>query len=154
MTQQPYRPASVPPPPPPPPREAWRPPSRIEPVDGTSFGVAYLDLAPVASGMAIGSLVVGIASLLVSLLVGCFGLVGARAGWGGWVAGAFAVPAGLLGLAGIGLGTAGLRQIRRAKARAVRVAGRGLAISGVSCGAVGLGLTIVLMVVTLAIEVG
>jgi hypothetical protein len=147
VTQQPYPPA-------PPPREAWRGPSRIEPVPGTAFGVAYIDLPPVASGMAVGSLVAGIASLLVSMLVGCFGLAGAQAGWGGWVAGAFAVLASLLGLAAIGLGLAGVRQIRRARAQAVRITGGGLAIAGVSCGAGGVGLTVLLMAITVAIQLG
>jgi hypothetical protein len=138
----------------PPPREAWRPPSRIERVDGTSFAVAYLELPPITSGMAVGALVAGVGSLLVSLLVGCFGLAGANAGWGGWVAGAFAVLATLLGLAGVGLGVAGLRQIRVAAARATPVTGRGLAIAGISCGATGLVLTALLMVITLLIQVG
>jgi hypothetical protein len=123
-------------------------------VDGTSFAVAYLDLPPLTSGLAIGSLVAGVASLLVSLLVGCFGLIGAGAGWGGWVAGAFAVLAGLLGLAGIGLGVVGRSQIRRAGARSVRMTGGGLGVAGISCGGAGLGLTVLLMVITLAIQLG
>ena len=122
-------------------------------MEGTPFGVAYLDLPPITSGMAVGALVAGVGSVLVSLLVGCFGLLGANAGWGGWVAGAFAVLATLLGLGGVGLGAAGLRQIRRAKAQAIPVTGRGLAIAGISCGGVGLGLTALLMVTTLLIQV-
>jgi hypothetical protein len=123
-------------------------------VDGTSFGVAYLELPPITSGMAVGALVAGVGSLLVSLLVGCFGLAGANAGWGGWVAGAFAVLATLLGSAGVGLGVAGLRQIRLAAARATPVIGRGLGIAGISCGATGLVLTALLMVITLLIQLG
>lgn len=155
MTQPPHQPGITQAPVPAPlPREAWRSPSRIEPVDGTPFGVAYLDLPPITSGMAVGALVAGVGSLLVSLLVGCFGLAGANAGWGAWVAGAFAVLATLLGLGGIGLGVAGLRQIRRAAAKATPMTGRGLAVAGISCGGVGLGLTALLMAITLLIQVG
>lgn len=144
------RPAVVPPPP----REAQRPPRRIEPVPGTTFGVAYLDVPPVTSGLAIGALVAGIASVLVSLLVGCFGVTGAQAGWGAWAAGAFAVLGGLLGLAGIGLGLAGLRQIRRSSPPpAIRFAGRGIALAGLSCGGAGLGLTVIALVVALVLQV-
>ena len=98
-------------------------------------------MSPAVSGMAVGSLVAGITSLLVSLLVACFGFGGAQAGWGGWVAGAFAVLAMLLGVAGAALGAAGLRQIRRGVAAADRRTGRGLAISGLSCGVAGVALT-------------
>lgn len=139
---------------PPPPREAQRPPRRIESVPGTTFGVAYLEVPPVTSGLAIGALVAGVASVLVSLLVGCFGLTGAQAGWGAWAAGAFAVLGGLLGLAGIGLGLAGLRQIRRASPPpAIRFAGRGIAIAGLSCGGAGLGMTVIALVVALVLQV-
>jgi hypothetical protein len=55
------------------------------------------------------------------------------------VSGAFAVLAALTGLAGVGLGLAALRQIRRA---AGRVSGRGLAISGIACGGSGFLLTV------------
>lgn len=140
------------------PRDAWRPPTRVEPVAGTSFAVGYLSVPPTMSGMAIGSLVTGIASLLVLLLVAVVGLSGANAGWGAWVSGAFAVLAALLGTAGVGLGWASLRQVRAsgagAGAAAGRRTGRGLAISGLSCGAAGLGCTVLTYVLILFVQLG
>jgi hypothetical protein len=124
--------------------------ARIDPVPGTEFGVAYAPVAPTVSGLAIGSLVSGIGSIAIATVVGCFGLVGASAGWGPIVAGAFAVLAGLLGLAGLGLAFVAMRQIR---AGAGRMTGRGLAIAGMSCGGAGVLLTaggMVLSVVALA----
>nr|MDT0661025.1 hypothetical protein [Micromonospora sp. DSM 115978] len=127
---------------PPPPRESWRPPRRVERVDGTPFGVVYLDVPPLTSGLAVGALAAGIAALLVSVLVICFGVAGAQGGWGGWAAGAFALLGGIAGAAGLVLGEFGRRQIRRAAPPpAVRFTGRGLALSGLICAAVGLGLT-------------
>ena len=114
-------------------------PARVDAIPGTGFGVAYPRVAPTRSGAAIGSLVVGIASILVSFVVGCFGLVGAADGWGAAVSGAFAILAAFLGLGAVGLGLSGMREIRRRGAQAVT--GRGMAISGVSCGAFGIGLT-------------
>ncbi|WP_347404634.1 DUF4190 domain-containing protein [Solwaraspora sp. WMMD1047] len=129
---------------PPPPRESWRPPRRVERVTGTPFGVVYLDVQPVTSGLAVGALAAGIASLIVSLLVICFGVAGAQGGWGGWAAGAFALLAGVAGGAGVILGELGRRQIRRtAPPPAVRFTGRGMALSGLICAAVGLVLTII-----------
>jgi hypothetical protein len=128
---------------PPPPREAWHRPQRVDAVPGTPFGVLHLDVPPVTSGLAIGALVAGIASILLSLVVVCFGLAGAGAGWGPWAAGAFALLAALVGVAGVVLGALARRQIGRARpAPAVRFAGRGLALSGLICAAVGLALTL------------
>jgi hypothetical protein len=125
----------------------------VEPVPGTPFAVGYLSLPATTSGMAIGSLVSGIASLLVLTIVACFGFAGARDGWGGWVAGAFAVLAGVLGGAGAGLGLVSLRQIRVGTAAEQRT-GRGLAIAGVSCGAAGVALTAVVFLLVLAVQGG
>jgi hypothetical protein len=111
---------------------------RIEPVPGTEFGVAYVPVAPTASGLAIGSLVAGIGSVAVSLIVGCFGIAGGSAGWGFLVAGAFAVLAGLLGVGAAGIGIVAMRQIRAARGR---LTGRGIAIAGISCGGAGVVLT-------------
>ncbi|MEU4639232.1 hypothetical protein [Micromonospora sp. NPDC023814] len=123
--------------PPPPPREPGRPPKRVEAVAGTPFGVVHLDVPPVTSGLAVGSLVAGIVSILVALLVVCFGAV---AGMGGaWAAGAFTVLGVLAGAGAVVAGLFGLRQIRRAAPPpAVRFTGRGLAVAGVSCGGAGL----------------
>jgi hypothetical protein len=140
---------------PPPPREAWRPPRRVEMVPGTTFGVVHLDVPPVTSGLAIGALTVGIASIVVSLLVACFGVAGANGGWGGWAAGAFAVLGSLLGLAGIVLGVLARRQISRAApTAALRFTGRGLAVAGLSCGAVGLGCTLLGFAAALLLQLG
>jgi hypothetical protein len=101
--------------------------------------------------VAVGALVAGIASILISLLVTCFGLVGAQPGWGAWVAGAFAVLACVVGAAGVGLGLAALRQIRRSQA-GTPVRGRGLAIAGLSCGGAGLGITLLAFGLVLALQ--
>ncbi|WP_239075345.1 phage holin family protein, partial [Planosporangium flavigriseum] len=124
------------------------PPPRIEPVPGTEFGLAYFNVPPVVSGQAIGSMVAGILSILVSLVVSCFGLAGAKPGWGPIVAGAFAVLAATTGLAAIGLGWYSVRHITRSGGRLV---GRGMAIAGMSCGAAGLLLTTAAMVLALLI---
>jgi hypothetical protein len=113
-------------------------PVRVDPVPGTEFGVAYLPVAPTSSGLAIGSLVAGIGSIVVALVVGCFGIAGGSAGWGAIVAGAFAVLAAVLGLGGVGLGLVAVRQIKAARGR---VTGRGMAVAGISCGGAGVLLT-------------
>lgn len=139
--------------PPPAPRDAYQAPARVDPIPGTPFGLVYLAVPPSTSGPAVGSLVTGIISILVSLVVSCFGLLGGRDGWGAWVAGAFAVLAGVFGLAGVGLGLAGARQVRRVHAAgAARISGRGLAITGLACGSVGLFLTVVGFVTALVIQ--
>lgn len=120
----------------------WRP-GRVDAVPGTDFGVVQLQIAPLTSGMAVGALMAGIAAVLVSFLVLCFGLVGSGEGWGAWVAGAFTVLGGLAGAAGVALGMAGLRQIRRpGPAGRIQFTGRGIAIAGIACGATGLGISI------------
>lgn len=124
--------------PPPPPRDALGQPSRIQPVPGTPFGVVHLDVPAVTSGLAVGSLVTGIASILVSLLVACVGVVGADAD-GAWAAGAFTTLGALTGAGAVGVGLFGLQQIRQPlPPPAVRFSGRGLAWAGVSCGGAGL----------------
>jgi hypothetical protein len=137
-------------PPPQLPRDTWRAPTRIEQVPGTNFAVGYLTLPPTTSGLAVGSLVTGIASILIAFLVGCFGLTGVRGGWGGWVAGAFAVLAGLIGTAAVGLGIAGMRQVRQQSG----LRGRGLAIAGLVCGASGVALTLLAFATVLLLQVG
>jgi hypothetical protein len=129
-------------PPPPPVVMAGSGPVPVSPVPGTAFGVVYPAVPPTASGAAVGSLVAGIASCLVSLIVSCFGIAGAQPGWGAAVSGAFAILATFLGLGAIGFGVGALRQVRR-EAGALR--GRGMALAGISCGAVGLGITLLAM---------
>jgi hypothetical protein len=113
-------------------------PVAIEAVPGTPFGVALVEVAPTASGPASASLVAGIGSILVTTVVVCFGLTGARDGWGPVVSGAFAILAAAAGVGAIGLGEFGRRQVRRAGGA---VTGRGLALAGLICGGVGLLLT-------------
>jgi len=112
---------------------------RIEPVPGTPFALAIVNVPPVRSGAAIGAMVAGIASILVSLVVFCFGISGANPGWGPLVAGAFAILGLALGGAGIGIGTAARRAIARA---AGALGGRGAAQTGLICGWIGVGLTV------------
>lgn len=136
---------------PPPPRDALGQPRRVDAVPGTPFGVVHLDVPAVTSGLAVGSLVAGIVSILVSLLVVCVGMAGAD-GDGAWAAGAFTVLGALTGAGAVGAGLLGLRQISRPMPPpAVRFAGRGLGWAGVSCGGAGLllnvgGLGLVLLV--------
>ncbi|MGR6322201.1 DUF4190 domain-containing protein [Micromonospora soli] len=139
---------------PPPPREAPRPPKRVDPVPGTPFGVVHLDVPPVTSGLAVGSLVSGIASILVSLLVLCFGVAGPDYG-GAWAAGAFTVLGALGGTAAIVAGLLARRQIRRPAPPppAVRFTGRGLAVAGLVCGVVGLLLSLLGLAVALVVQI-
>ncbi|EEP71766.1 hypothetical protein MCAG_02093 [Micromonospora sp. ATCC 39149] len=124
-----------------PPRESARPPKRVDPVPGTPFGVVHLDVPPVTSGLAIGSLVAGVASTLVSLLVICLGAIAGTQG--AWAAGVFTLLGLLAGTAAVVAGLLGRRQIRRpAPPPAVRFTGRGLAVAGISCGAAGLVLSL------------
>ncbi|MCM0673796.1 hypothetical protein NCC78_03595 [Micromonospora phytophila] len=113
----------------------------MEPVPGTPFGVVHLDVPPVTSGLAVGSLTAGVVSILVALLVICFGI--ATGAGGVWAAGAFTVLGVLAGTGAVVAGLLGLRQIRRPMAPpAVRFTGRGLAVAGVSCGGTGLLLSV------------
>jgi hypothetical protein len=54
------------------------------------------------------------------------------------VSGAFAILAGLLGLAGVGLGLVATRLIKASRGR---ITGRGVAVSGIVCGGSGVVLT-------------
>jgi hypothetical protein len=66
------------------------------------------------------------------------------------VSGAFAILATLLGLAALALARTGLRQIRRAVPPG-GATGRGLAMAGLICGAVGVFLTLASFVASLAL---
>jgi hypothetical protein len=130
---------SYPPARPQPPRAPGLPaPVAVEVIPATPFAVAIVGLPPTTSGPAIAALVAGVGSILIAMVVGCFGVLGAQAGWGPTVAGAFAVLAALVGLAAVVFGVIGRRQVRRGDGGIV---GRGIATAGVSCGIVGLLLT-------------
>ncbi len=111
-----------------PPRDAGHPPRRVDPLPGTPFGLVHLQVAPVFSGPAVGSLVAGIASILLSVLVFCFGAAGANEGWGVWAAVAFAILTTLVGAGGVVVGLFARRQIAPGAAAtggALHRAGRG-----------------------------
>jgi hypothetical protein len=147
---------SYPPRVPPPPAEAVQRPRRVNAIPGTQFGVVTLDVPPATSGIAIGALVAGIAGILVSFVVVCFGLVGAGAGWGVIAAGAFALLALVAAAGAVVLGVIGRRQIRQVHqlgpGSAMRFGGQGLATSGLVCGLVGLGVTLLGLVAALALQ--
>jgi hypothetical protein len=136
VTHPPQVPYSHPVAPPPPPLG----PIRIEPVAGTEYGLAYLRVAPVRSGPAIGSMIVGIASLLVVLTEVCLGLVGSADGWGALVAGAFGILALLLGAGAIGVGLSARRTIR---ASGGAITGAAMATAGIICGIVGAAVAVI-----------
>ena len=145
----PYAAAPVPPPPP---DGLWQP-SRVDPVAGTEYGLLQLQVAPATSGRAIGSLIAGIGSILASVLVLCFGLLGSADGWGGWVAGAFSLLSVLIGGGAVALGVIAVRQIRRSGADGrLRFTGRGAAVAGISCGAAGAGIALLSLVLTLVLQ--
>ena len=129
------------------------PPVAVEPIAGTAFAVAIVPVAPPTSGPAIASLVCGVGSILVSLVVGCFGAIGAQDGWGPMVAGAFAVLAVLAGVAALVLGQVGLNRLRRVTGWE-RPRGRGLAIGGMICGGSGLALVVLGFLGALLLTVG
>lgn len=131
----------------PPPLVRFPPPVRVEPVPGTPYGLAILGTQPIVTGLASGSLATGIGSLLVSFVVALFALVGATGGWGPLAAGAFAVLALVVGTGAIVLGILAQRQVRRSSA----LRGRGLAISGIITGSLGVALTAVAILAAFAL---
>jgi hypothetical protein len=145
-------PFTPPPVPPPGPDGQWRP-ARVEPVAGTEYGLVQLQVPAVTSGLATGALIAGIASILVSGLVLCFGAVGSGESWGGWVAGAFTLLAALIGGGAIAAGLAATRQIRRSGAGGrMRFTGRGQAVAGISCGAAGAGIALLSLALALVLQ--
>ncbi|MEU8657470.1 hypothetical protein [Actinoplanes philippinensis] len=138
--------------PPPPPTASWQP-ERIDQVTGTGFGLVHLQVAPLTSGAAIGSLVAGIGAILVSLAVFCFGLSGAEEGWGGWAAGAFVLLSVMACAGAVSLGVFARRQIRRApEPGRIRFTGRGLSTAGIVCGITGAALSLVALGLGLAVQ--
>jgi hypothetical protein len=105
----------------------------VEAVPGTAFGIAFLPVTPTVFGPAIGSMVAGIASILVGLFVFCLGLTTVTP----LAAGAFTVTTALVGAAAVVVGLLAIRHIARS-AGALR--GRPLAITGIACGGSGLGI--------------
>jgi hypothetical protein len=145
----PFMPAPVPPPGP---DGQWRP-ARVDPVAGTEYGLVQLQVPPVVSGLATGALIAGIAAVLVSVLVLCFGTIGSGESWGGWVAGAFALLAVLIGGGAVAVGLVATRQIRRSGAEGrLRFTGRGTAVAGISCGAAGAGIALLSLLLTLVLQ--
>ncbi len=111
---------------------------RVDVLGGTGFGLVQLRVVPITSGLAIGALIAGIGSILVSLLVVCFGFTGA----GALVAGAFTLLSALAGGGAVVAAVLASRQIRRSgEPGRVRFTGRGLVISGIACGAAGAGIS-------------
>ena len=152
VTQQPLPPSLPAAVPPPPPDGRWRP-ERVDPVAGTEFALVRLQVPPIASGLATGSLIAGIGSIGVSFLVLCFGLAGSSDTWGGWVAGAFALLGVLVGGGAAAVGVLALRQIRRSRRPGqIRFTGRGVAIAGISCGGVGAGISVVSLALALVLQ--
>ena len=155
MTQQPGSWQGQPQPPavmPPRSGETWTP-ERVDPVPGTEFGLVQLRVAPITSGQALGSLIAGIASILVASLVLCFGVAGSTQGWGGIVAGAFALLGALVGGGAVAVGLAARRQIARSgQGGRVRFTGRGVAIAGIACGGAGVGIAALTLLLVLVLQ--
>lgn len=147
-------PPQGPPGPPPPPEDGRWQPARIDPVGGTEYGLVQIQVPPVVSGQATGAMIAGIGSIVVSLLVFCFGSAGAAAGWGGLVAGAFTLLAVLIGGGAVAAGLIASRQIRRSgRDGMLRFTGRGQAIAGISCGATGVGIALLSLGFSLLVQV-
>jgi hypothetical protein len=152
VPQPPYPPAFPPAAPPPPAGGGWQP-ERVDPLPGTEFGLVQLRVEPIKSGLAIGSLIAGIGSILVSFLVLCFGLAGASGGWGGWVSGAFTVLSVLAGAGAVTVGVIARRQIRRSgQVGQVRFTGAGLGMAGIVCGCTGAGIALLSLALTLVLQ--
>ncbi len=154
MTQQPAWPGQPGPPVTAPPAagEPWTP-ERVDAVAGTEFGLVQLRVAPITSGLAIGSLIAGIAAVLVATLVLCFGVAGAGEGWGVLVGGAFALFGVVVGGGSVGLGLAARRQIRRSGQEGrLRFTGRGLAMAGISCGGIGAGIALLALLLSVILQ--
>jgi hypothetical protein len=108
---------------------------------------------PITSGLAIGSMIAGIASILVSFVVLCFGVEGAKGGWGGWVSGAFTVLSVVFGAGAIAIGLVSRRQIRGSgRTGQVRFTGKGMATAGLVCGCAGAGIALLSLTLALVLQ--
>ncbi|MFI1993246.1 hypothetical protein [Actinoplanes sp. NPDC020271] len=133
---------------PPQPASGWET-ERVDVVSGTPFGLVQLRVVPITSGLAIGSLIAGIAAILVSLLAICFGFTTG----GPWVGGAFTLLSVLAGGGAITAAVLAIRQIRRSgEPGRVRFTGRGLAISGIACGGSGAGISLLALLLGLVFQ--
>jgi len=100
-------------------------------------------------------MVAGIGSIVVALVVICFGVTGARSangtggGWGPLVSGAFAILAALLGGGALAVGLLTRRQIARSSGR---LSGGGLAVTAIACGASGLGVAVLGVLLAIALS--
>lgn len=122
---------------------------RVDVVSGTPFGLVQLRVVPITSGLAIGALIAGIGSILVSILVICFGF----SSGGPWVAGAFTVLSVLAGGGAVTAALLAMRQIRRSgEPGRVRFTGRGLAISAIACGGSGAGISLLALLLGLVLQ--
>jgi hypothetical protein len=121
-------------------------PERIEAVAGTDFGLAYAQLEPIMSGQAVGSMILGIASILVTLPEAALGLRGAGAGWGALISGAFGILATLLGSAAIGIGVVATRSVKRSVGS---LRGYGIGKAGIILGIIGVSLAVISFVLAL-----
>jgi hypothetical protein len=133
-----------------PPVGALPPPVAVHWVPSTAYGVAIVPVSTTVSGQAVASLVAGVGAILVSFVVLLFGVVGGSKGWGPQVAGAFALLATVVGVAAVVLSRIGARRVRVAGGE---VTGRGMATAGMVCGAVGLGLTVVGMLLSVSLTI-
>ncbi|BCJ44281.1 hypothetical protein GCM10010168_10940 [Actinoplanes ianthinogenes] len=144
----PYGPPPYGPPLPPQSVSGWEA-ERVDVVTGTDFGLVQLRVVPITSGLAIGGLAAGIGSILVAILVVCFGFSGA----GSWVAGAFTLLSVLAGGGAVAASLIAMRQIRRSGGPGrVRFTGRGLAIAGISCGGAGAGISLLALLLGLVLQ--
>lgn len=138
--------------PPPPAATSWQP-ERVDQVTGTGFGLVHLQVPPITSGAAIGSLVAGIGAILVSFAVLCFGLTGAEEGWGGWTGGAFTLLSVMACAGAVTLGVVARRRIGRPPVPGrVRFTGRGLSTAGIVCGITGAALSVLALGLGLAVQ--
>lgn len=162
----PYRPGDPAPGPPP-----WRPygpsphpvappfagalpgPVQVQSVPDTPYAVAIVAVAPTVSGAALASLAAGIAATLVSLVTLCLAAIGADRG-GLVIAGAFAILSVVAAVGALVLGRLGLRQVEASRVSGTGpTSGRGLAISGIVTGSVGLGTTVLIILAAIATSV-
>ncbi|MGH8795370.1 MAG: hypothetical protein ACRDXX_22345, partial [Stackebrandtia sp.] len=115
----------------------------MSPQDSGQFQLVVPQLGTIVSGQAVGSMIAGIATILVAVGLGCIGLFGLTL-----VAVAVFVLTVFCAAAAGALGGTALRQIRRS---AGEYRGRGMAITGLICGGVGVLLALPIFLVALVL---